>query len=262
MNLKITSKDTIKLYHEEYFLNQVDGFSEYENYSGKFSELFERYRKNIYLLDLKKNHRYLEYGCGRGEICIHHALNGGKAVGIDYSKVAINIATQKKENLKLDIDFFASSFADYEATDGTFDRVLASEFIEHISAEEGELLLEKAYQALKPGGKLLIFTHPNTLQRKYGYSIQKILFRIIGIKLPKKQPDTLSEHYNKYHLNEQNYFSLNSYGKNSKFIKITVDYDCHEYKNGQTAKNIIRYLIRNTPLKHIFSTNLYLLAEK
>lgn len=262
MNYKITSKDTINLYHKEYFLEKVDGFLEYKEFSGKFEELFERYKQNIYLLDLNKNHKYLEYGCGRGEICIYHSLNGGKAVGIDYSKDAINLAIKKRDSLKLDTEFFVSSFADYETTDNSFDRILASEFIEHISIEEGELFFKMAYRALKPGGKLLIFTHPNTLQRRYGYLVQRIIFNLFGKHLPKKQPDTTSEHYKNYHLNEQNYFSLNIYGKKSGFTKFIIDYDCHQYKKGQNMKNILRFFIKNTPLKHIFSTNLYLLAEK
>ena len=257
------SNDTIQLYNETYFLSQVDGFSEYEEFSGIFDHLFERFQKNIKLMNLQTHHSYLEFGCGRGEICIYHALSGGVAVGVDYSNSAINIARKKAAKLNASVSFHETSFADFTLKENSYDRILASEFIEHISEDEGLAFLEIAHRALKPGGKLLIFTHPNTLQRRFGYPLIKIIKRIQGIKLPNKQEDENSEHYKMYHLNEQNYFTLKKSAEKTGFSNYKVNYD-EDILDGKDffLKKIIKIIILSTYLKHIFLRNLYLLAEK
>lgn len=256
------STDVKHIYNEDYFLNQVDGCAEYEYFQGEYDQLFERYRNNLNLLDLKKSHDYLEYGCGRGEVCIYHSLQGGDAVGVDYSEDAINLAKNKSKELKANVNFFISSFSDFNAGQNRFDRIMASEFIEHISIEEGEKFFKLAYDALKPGGKLLIYTYPNTLQRKYGYPIIRLLSLLRGKVLPKIQEDMLSEHYKLYHLNEQNYFCLYKSAKKNKFSKIKVGYDIKYYESSGVIKRKIKKLIFKSPLRHVFGNHLYLLAEK
>lgn len=256
------STDVKRVYNKNYFLNQVDGFKEYDNFLGDYNQLYNRYQRNISLLGLKKEHRYLEYGCGRGEICIFHANQGGIAIGVDYSEDAISLARAKTKDLGVSVDFFVSSFAEFPAGDNNFDRILASEFIEHISANEGIEFFNLAYRALKPGGKLLVFTFPNTLQRKYGYSILRLAYLMLGENLPRVQSDTLSEHYKLYHLNEQNYFTLRKRAKAAGFSNIHVGYDIPIHNKSGLIKNFFKMLINISPLRHLFFTNLYLLAEK
>jgi len=256
------STDVVNLYDSKYFLESVDGYSDFEEFDGSFDSLFERYQKNIVLLDLQPKHSYLEIGCGRGEICIFHSLTGGNAKGVDYSSAAIALAQRKALELGAKPLFDVSSFSEINGSDYSYDRILASEFIEHISQLEGEQFLRMAYATLKPGGKLLIYTMPNTLQRKYGYPIIRMFARIRGISLPKRQEDTLSEHYLKYHLNEQNYFQLKKSARFAGFNNFVVGYDW--YPDGKRArwKCIAWTIVNNTPLRHIFLANLFLLAEK
>jgi len=115
---------------------------------------------------------------------------------------------------------------------------------------------------LKPQGKLLVFTAPNTLQRRYGYPIQRILAALRGRYLPKQQLDTISEHYKLYHLNEQSYFSLRKFAKQAGFDKFEIGYDVDEIVDRSKLKRMLRKVIQATPLRHIFMGNLYLLAEK
>lgn len=256
------STDVKEIYDQKYFLNQVDGFKEYEDYSGRYEQLFERYQRNISLLELNKEHSYLEYGCGRGEVCIFHAARGGAVVGVDYSEDAIALAREKAKVLNLPIEFHVCSFSEYCAEENKFDRILASEFIEHISEGEGNIFFELAYRALKPGGKLLVFTFPNTLQRKYGYPFFRLIMMLFGRRLPRIQPDTLSEHYKLYHLNEQSYFSLRDSAKKSGFSKFKIGYDIPYHKKSGLTKNIIKKIVHKSFLRHLFLTNLYLLCEK
>lgn len=258
----VKSTDVKAIYDGDYFLKSVDGFREFSGFDGSFGSLFPRYQRNIRLLDLQPEHRLLEIGCGRGEICIFHALRGGKSKGVDYSADAIKLAHEKAASLNAAVEFVESSFDGLHETPGTYDRILASEFIEHISAEEGERFFQTAFSMLKPGGKLLVFTMPNTLQRRYGYPIQRILAALRGRRLPRQQEDTTSEHYRLYHLNEQNYFSLRKLATQAGFNQIVIGYDSGNDQPQPGLKRIARAIIRKTPLRHILLSNLYLLAVK
>lgn len=259
------STDVKKIYDSNYFNNQVDGYKEFNEFDARFDSLFERYQKNIKLLDLKAEHSLLEFGCGRGEIILFHANNGGKiAVGIDYASDAIEMAKKKASVLGISSAYFINDSFDTEKihAHGAFDRIYASEFIEHISPQEGELFFKIAYNKLSKGGKLLVFTHPNTLQRRYGYKLLYLASKLTKKKLPKIQDDTLSEHYKMYHLNEQNVITIKKLATQAGFKKIKVGYDSLDYKKNNLIENISKFIIKNSLLRHIFQTNIYLIATK
>jgi len=131
------SIDVKEIYSGNYFLNAVDGFREFCEFDGSFDALYPRYQKNVQLLGLLPAHQLLEIGCGRGEICIYHALGGGVGKGVDYSISAIKLAREKALSVQASVEFVVSSFDELGDLPETYDRILASEFIEHISAEEG-----------------------------------------------------------------------------------------------------------------------------
>jgi 2-polyprenyl-3-methyl-5-hydroxy-6-metoxy-1,4-benzoquinol methylase len=260
----ITSSDVKDIYDDKYFLEQVDGWKEFADYKGELHQLFPRYRKNIELLHLEKEDSLLEFGCGRGEIVIYHSLRGGKAKGIDFSESAIKLAKAKSHELGADSVFETCSFMDVDEQI-KYDKILASEFIEHISKEEGEKFLLKCHRILNPGGILLIYTHPNTLQRKF-YNIERLYNLVIkGVRLPESQLDTQCEHFRKFHLNEQNYYSLMMMARRAGFRDVKVfysDYDVMAKKYATIMKNVTVYLTRNTCLKHLFQTGLTLVAVR
>jgi ubiquinone/menaquinone biosynthesis C-methylase UbiE len=256
------STDVKSIYDKEYFINAVDGCREFDDFNGSYSMLYERYKKNVMLLELIPQHNFLEIGCGRGEICIFHSLSGGRAKGVDYSDDAIKLARHKALSLGAQVDFVESSFDQLEEQYGSYDRILASEFIEHISEDEGRFFFRKAYDFLKPKGKLLVFTYPNTLYRRYGYPIIRYWAALHGRRLPRHEEDTLSEHYKLYHLNEQNYFSLKTLASEAGFIKFTVGYDSANTLKPNGIKGWVKKILFKTPFRHIFLSNLYVLAEK
>jgi 2-polyprenyl-3-methyl-5-hydroxy-6-metoxy-1,4-benzoquinol methylase len=256
------STDVIDIYDSDYFLKAVDGYVEFSCFDGSIASLFSRYQRNIQMLGLLPHHKLLEFGCGRGEVCIYHALQGGEAKGVDFSGDAIKLARDKAASLNAQVDFVETSFDALNELPETYDRILASEFIEHISRQEGELFFKKAFSLLKPGGKLLIYTFPNTLHRRYGYQIRRIWSALHGRIVPKLQDDMLSEHYKLYHLNEQSYFSLNSSAVAAGFNRIVVGYDMGESERKSFFKQMIHWIIVTTPLRHLFFRNLFVLAEK
>lgn len=255
------STDVKDLYNEEYFLDAVDGFTDFAEFDGSYERLFERYRRNVDLLGVEPTHALLEVGCGRGEICIYHAKRGGRAVGVDFSGDAIAIARRKAQQLNVSPEFKEASFDELSNKDGMFDRILACEFIEHISAQEGEVFFDKIHALLRPGGRALIYTYPNTLQRRYGYPLLRLYNALRGIRLPKQQPDTESEHYRLYHLNEQNHLTLKRAARRAGFRKVHVGYDV-ELASGGRLKRAAFSLVKHSPLRHLLLNHMYLVVER
>jgi cyclopropane fatty-acyl-phospholipid synthase-like methyltransferase len=190
-----------------------------------------------------------------GEICIFHGLRGGRAVGIDYSSDAIRLAQLKAAVLHSRAEFVAAPFAQAMQRDESFDCILASEFIEHIAPDEATTFMRLAFERLRPGGRLFIFTYPNTLQRKYGYRLLRLASQLRGHALPARQPDTVDEHYKLFHLNEQNRLSLLRLARHAGFSECRAGYD------NAPRTRAARALMAG-PFRDLFGTDLYLIAGK
>lgn len=253
---KTESKDVKHLYTEEYFLGSATGHDEFMAFKGKYDQLIDKFRMVIRLLDLNPGDSFLDIGCGRGELVIHHALNGGESTGVDFSPEAIKLAREKTEELQAECSFIVSSFEDIDES-AKYDKISSIDFIEHISEEEGKLFFKKCYNLLKPGGRLLIYTYPNTIRRRYGYRLIRFLSILKGKPAPKKEPDTVSSHYKQYHLNEQNYYTLRKSALIAGFRKVKV-----HYFDESAGESFLKKLTLNTPLRHLFMKGLTLVADK
>jgi cyclopropane fatty-acyl-phospholipid synthase-like methyltransferase len=250
------SKDVRHLYTESYFMENATGHDEFKSFNGKFEKLIDKFRMVISYLDLNKSTRLLDIGCGRGELVIYHALNGGEATGVDFSDEAIKLAKSKASELNAGCKFQLSSFEKIDE-EIKYDRIVSIDFIEHISVEEGKAFFKKCYNLLNPGGRLLVYTFPNTIRRRYGYKLIKALSIIKGKPMPKKEPDTISDHYKQYHLNEQNYFSLKRNAKNTGFCKVRV-----EYIDLSIKESFLKSVLIHTSFRHFFLKGLTLIADK
>ncbi|TAL72172.1 MAG: methyltransferase domain-containing protein [Bacteroidetes bacterium] len=253
---KTFSKDVRHLYTESYFLNDATGHDEFLEFNGKFEQLIDKFQMVIKCLNIKQSDSLLDIGCGRGELVIYHALNGGAATGVDFSEEAIKLAQFKADELHADCIFHISSFEKIDEQ-LKFDRIVSIDFIEHISVEEGRAFFKKCYNLLKPGGRLLVYTYPNTIRRRYGYKLIRFLSIIKMNPLPKKEPDTISDHYKQYHLNEQNYFSMKKMAINEGFGKAGVVYFDQSIKD-----SFLKSVLIHTPFRHLFLKGLTLIADK
>jgi cyclopropane fatty-acyl-phospholipid synthase-like methyltransferase len=253
---RTNSKDVRHLYTETYFMESATGHDEFKVFEGKFEQLIDKFQMVINLLNLRKSDRLLDIGCGRGELVIYHSLNGGKATGVDFSDEAIKLAKEKATVLKADCKFLISSFENINE-EVRFDRIVSIDFIEHISVEEGKAFFRKCYNLLNNEGRLIIYTFPNTIRRRFGYKLIRIFSLIKRNPLPRKEPDTISDHYKQYHLNEQNYYSLNKSARNAGFGKVRVQYFDPSIKD-----SFLKSLLINTPFRHFFLKGLTLIADK
>jgi ubiquinone biosynthesis O-methyltransferase len=95
----------------------------------------------------------LDIGCGNGALTASLATRGAAVTGLDLSESGIALARAAHPDVRFEV---ASVYDDLHARFGTFDRVIALEVIEHLY--DPRAFLRRAFEALKPGGRLVIST--------------------------------------------------------------------------------------------------------
>jgi 2-polyprenyl-3-methyl-5-hydroxy-6-metoxy-1,4-benzoquinol methylase len=108
--------------------------------------------------------RILDVGCGDAYISSRISETFEDVIGIDISEKAVKIAGEKSQGVR----FAVASCTDLPFSGGSFDTIVASEIIEHVSYNDGKSFLKEATRVLTPGGRIIIST-PNlsNLYRKY-----------------------------------------------------------------------------------------------
>jgi cyclopropane fatty-acyl-phospholipid synthase-like methyltransferase len=262
-----TSLDSRHLYDAEYFLHQVSGAQDFARFDGRAETLFGRAKRNLELLRLAPGERFLEIGCGRGEVSIAAAARGCAFDAVDYSQAALHMAEAKARDVErahgrpLDLRFHCRAATSLALGEDRYDAVLLSEFIEHISSDEARQVLAAVHAALAASGRLLVYTYPNVLQRRIGYPVYRLASAARrGVWPPRLQEDMTSEHYRSYHLNEQSYVSLAAVLRRTGFTE-TIWYDLDALRGANPLRWTQR-LLWKTPLVHFFGTDLTALARK
>lgn len=112
--------------------------------------------------------RLIEFGCGVGWLSLFLAQRGYRVTGVDIAPEAIAAANRQREALGLTNAEFR--LGDYEdpVPAGAYDYALFYDSLHH--AEVEQLAVQRAYEALKPGGALIAFEppagHASTLSAK------------------------------------------------------------------------------------------------
>ena len=187
-------------YDQTYFLQDCGGYNSFKRYEGK-QLIDKRLLAAFYLASPTLETSILDIGCGRGELCYALAQTGANVTGIDYSPSAIAIANKtfhnaiKKDKLKFICDDFLQFNFDMK-----YDRIIATDFIEHIEKTRCDLVLQKVAGLLQPGGLFILHTSPNALNYKAPHEERRTIARSIGSYLP-KNPRTYYEDV--MHINEQ-----------------------------------------------------------
>jgi len=92
----------------------------------------------------------LDAGCGNGQLVAFLRGLGYEAVGIDGDEGGIQVAREQYPGVRFDVGLFG------DAPPGQFDMVCSTEVVEHLYAPHE--LARYCYEALKPGGALVIST--------------------------------------------------------------------------------------------------------
>ena len=104
---------------------------------------------------LKQGITAADVGCNSGNLSLYMAKHGCNVLGIDYARNVIDGARASAEHYRIkNVDFVAMDFVkEWNRTD-EFDFVFCCNVLEHV--REDREFVEKFYQMLKPGGKLLL----------------------------------------------------------------------------------------------------------
>lgn len=158
-------------YNRNYYLKSLPGI---EYLEGKIDPAI---LKTIRLGAILPGERLLDFGCGRGNLTLELASRGCSAVGVDFSRDAIEFAEKYAQRFPEDVRkraaFIHLTMEEFRFKN-EFDVIVLNQVYEHLHDWELTLLLKKFKDALKSGGRLIIST-PNLNYIRYLYPIKRML---------------------------------------------------------------------------------------
>jgi ubiquinone/menaquinone biosynthesis C-methylase UbiE len=279
-------------YTEEYYLNDCEGFDVYRQTNGR--ELSPRLATVFDLGRVRPGERVLDIACGRGELVVHSALRGATAVGLDYAEAATKLTKRVLETLPEE----TQARTGVVWMDGTrlgfptasFDVIFMVDYVEHLYPHELDRSLDEAYRVLKPSGRLVIHTAPNSIlaHKTWPYYIRHIhrgvlrMARAVNFKdkfinemmLPKGQAFPLEGDYDHVHVNEQTPDGLATTVSKRGFRDVTLDlksppypplYTERRYKMEIMALDAVRFLWPASnfwPLNRLFAQHIWVTARR
>ena len=206
-----------EIYNKSYYIEHSKGFKQI------FSKI------NPYL-NIKKDIKVLDLGCGSGNLAIMLASKGAYVTAIDYSQDAIKMAKSnlehQSERIKKRIILKKMDMHKMNFEYNHFDYVICIDVFEHIYKEELENIMDKISRTLKKGGTLFVHTEANKIyldftHRFFIYPASYILIYfnkiVTGKFYPNLPRDPRNELHKIQHVNEPTYFYLSSLFKRHGF---------------------------------------------
>jgi predicted O-methyltransferase YrrM len=188
-------------YSAQYFLRDCGGWDTFRMHGGRCI-LDPRLGSMVDLAFLKSPKRLLDLGCGRGETVYAAASRGVEVTAVDYSPRAMEIAKgvfAANEACARRVEWICDSVAS-AALSGTYDAVVASDIIEHLTPVEVTGVYAKVAAHLAAGGRFIVHTSPNRWHYQYDYERRRRIAASVGAYLP-REPRTRYEKL--MHINEQ-----------------------------------------------------------
>ncbi len=136
----------------------------------------------LHLLDIKKGERVLDIGCADGIMMVYCGLLGAEVYGIDISPEYIIKANAYLARYGIKGEAVISDAKHLNFPDNYFDKVVSSDFFEHMSAEDNVLVLKELKRVLKPGGFIIVKT-PNLKYLRFS-RFYKMFARMFRLKNP------------------------------------------------------------------------------
>lgn len=132
-------------------------------------------------LDLKGKEKVLEVGCGRGFYLktLKSVWPGLEVTGVDLNQKYLEKAKEFIGELRVDLRLADATRLPFE--DKTFDRIIASEVLEHIP--DDQKAISEMYRVLKPGGIVMV-TVPNKNYPFFWDPANWVLERLFNRHLP------------------------------------------------------------------------------
>ena len=253
-------------YSREYYLSDsCEGFAEFRSGQG-VSPLKERL---LAKLDVAAGDRILELGCGRGEALRACADRGARAVGIDYSRDAVELsrATCGDRAFGLQADVTELPFRS-----GSFRKIFLGDVLEHLTLAQAERMLSEAHRVLDDGGALVLHTSPNVLfiRLVFPWVLLGLLVtgRLALLRLFVEQYRVIRQ----LHVREYSAGRLRRLFRAYPFERVEIACDPDVLRGGKSrytatlaassAIRAIAALASRPPLRNVFSNDLWAVARK
>lgn len=145
-----------RFYGEDYYARRLHDRHWFRNNAGKFRS---RWENCLRLLAPQHDEVLLELGCAAGEHTLPLAGMVQRAIGLDFSADAIRLARARASREGSAAEFVQGDAADLSAfADGSVDKVLAMDLVEHVPDEVLAAMLDECWRVLRPGGRLVVYT--------------------------------------------------------------------------------------------------------
>ena len=159
------------VYTDDYYLTNCHGYEDFAESGGR--KVGPRFAKALSLAGDLRNQRVLDVGCGRGELVLQSAMRGAEAWGIDYADAAVAIAERALAgvdgSLRERVHVLQMDVKALQFDDGFFDGVFMMDVVEHLYPTELARAFDELRRTLRPGGRLILHTSPNTTFERVVY---------------------------------------------------------------------------------------------
>jgi SAM-dependent methyltransferase len=108
------------------------------------------------LVDPHEGERVVDLGCAAGAVTHYLSGFGCRVIGVDAEALAIETAS----SLFAELEFVQADVSDLPFPDGSFDKAVAADLVEHLDDRTFARMLDEVHRVLVPGGTLSIYT-PN-----------------------------------------------------------------------------------------------------
>lgn len=109
-------------------------------------------------LDLKKDHKIIDFGSGTGAFAIQAASRCEKVLAIDVSEAMLEFAKQKAGKAGIsNIEFHHAGYLSYVHKDTPVDSIVSSLSFHHLPDFWKNVALQRVNNMLKPGGKFYLY---------------------------------------------------------------------------------------------------------
>jgi ubiquinone/menaquinone biosynthesis C-methylase UbiE len=255
------------VYDRKYFLSDIcEGFEEFQEGRG----VSYNKSKQVEAIAPGPGLTILDAGCGRGEVLLACARAGAKVAGVDYSQTAVELTKETLADFP-DADVRTGDVTALPWQDGTFDRILFSDVIEHLDPPQTVPALSEFRRVLKPGGYLVVHTAPNLLFMKYAWPLSRPFLRLLGHGDTVERVDEWFRIAEDYHVNEQSLFTMRRNLRDAGFDAPKVWLDPDVLRSGQyhllskfegPMVRIGRRIAALWPVRLFFGNDVYGLARK